>query len=200
MRSFRNLQFARVQQAAASTFVALTFMLVLLGSMFSVSAFAQAPSAFAKPTIRTHAVQTIPEAGCFPSGTLWTWTDQGHNPPLQAWISNMEFDSTYGWHYNYHTQHYCGSDFHNYHIYYDPSDPNYYVWRVYDSVANIEKVYKYERGCGCSGNFPPIAADVTAPQFANDAANAVGDNNLYNASVSVLTQAFLALGVKSGDH
>lgn len=193
------IQLNSPKQPFKAIFSLLALAMLLTSTIFSLSAFTLAPSSPSLP--RNENQQLIPhKSGCFPSGVLWTWTDQGHNPPLQAWISQMEFNSTYGWHYNFHVQHLCGNDIHNYHIYYVPGDPNYYIWEVYDSTTNTTKDYKYERLCGCGGSFPPIAAESTAPIFANDAANAVGDSYLYNASVSFITDAFLAVAEKSGDH
>lgn len=166
-----------------------------LASTFVLGASAHTSRINVKPISR---LQIQPNVGCFPGNAQWTWTDTNHNPPLQAWIGQLENDST-GYHYNYHIQQLCGGDYHNYHIYYYKGDSSNYVWNVYDSTKNTKRTYKYPRGCGCGGGFPEIAADVTAPQFASDAAKDAGDQGLYNASVSTLTQVFFTLGSKSGD-
>ncbi len=177
MRFFRNLQFAQVKQTAGKTVVALAFMLVMLGSMFSVSAFAQIPSAFAKPTVRVHAVQSIPKAGCFPSNAIWTWVSSSE--VFQAWIA---LDTTPNKHVNFHVQYYCGGDIRNYHITYAGNG----LFKSYDFVTGVTKTY------GNSGIYVCDSLSVASSEQATDAGNTLPSaygKDLTNQSVYPLYEA-----------
>ncbi len=173
-----------------STRLTLILSWMLIGCVFSLLAFIVVPAE----------VQAKPLAGCFPSNAVWTWTDTAHKPPLQAWMGPLENDKASGWHHNLHVQQLCGGDFHNYHITYNKGNPKAYEWHVYDDVTKKTRVYTYPRGCGCTGGFPLIAAEVASVGFAGDVGNDINDHTLTQAVFQPADTAFLNVAVKSGDH
>src|SRR5579883_1004105 len=152
----------------------------------------------------------------FPPGTTWRYEHPNkRGGEFQAWLSELEYDSTSGWHYNLHFQPLGGGeDYHNYHITF-VSNPTEYIWKVYDSKTGRTQLYTWPKpqDCTCEGIGGVLdqmhelreAATYLSLQFAGDVGQIgsalnddIQDGNFVNAAWDALNQAFLTLAEKAG--
>ena len=132
MRSLPQAQHGHVQQALKTLLITLALMLVLVGSILSLSAFTQAPSVNSQTSAGVGIVEHHKPftQGCFPGNAVWTWSA----PKLyQAWMTPGETYPTK--HFNFHVQHYCGGDIANYHVMYIGNG----LFQTYESVSGVTK-------------------------------------------------------------
>lgn len=141
MRSFQNFQPAHIKQTVKATLIALTFMLVLLGSVLSLSAFTLAPSVSAQNPSKVSAFPLTPSridrlipATCkpsFPSDAVFTW----YNSLYQAWIRPIEGSDK---HFNFAIQPCGGGGYYiNAHVRYIGNK----LWQTYDEVSGETKTW-----------------------------------------------------------
>lgn len=179
-QSLRNFQPVRTTRITGSRLVTFAIVLLLLGSIFSLSAFTLVPSTLDHASSRG-AVANIPEAGCFPGNAYWTWVSPDR--VFQAW---MALDLTPSKHVNYHVQRYCGSDIANYHITYNGSG----IWKSYDSVSNTTAYYGDSHIALCDSLSVAVSDQATA---AGEKVSQSDKNNLINSSISPLDEGMDSL-------
>lgn len=179
-QSLRNFQPVRTTRITGSRLVTFAIVLLLLGSIFSLSAFTLAPSTLDHASSRG-AVANIPEAGCFPGNAYWTWVSPDR--VFQAW---MALDLTPSKHVNYHVQRYCGSDIANYHITYNGSG----IWKSYDSVSNTTAYYGDSHIALCDSLSVAVSDQATA---AGKKVYQSDSESLVNSSISPLAEGMDSL-------